>query len=185
MHLSETVLCDVWLIEPEPVWDERGFFSRVFCAREFEKLGLETHFVQHNTSYSRARGTLRGLHFQREPHGEVKVVSCLKGEIWDLIVDIRTDSPTFGQWQAFELTADNRHQLYIPKGFAHGFQSLSDNVEVGYLMSTYYVPEASAGLRYDDPALSIPWPLPPAALSEKDRGWPDFAAAVKMQTAMM
>jgi dTDP-4-dehydrorhamnose 3,5-epimerase len=163
----------VWLVEPHPVHDERGFFARTFCAREFADHGLETCFVQHSTSYSDARGTLRGLHFQKSPHDEVKLVTCLKGAIWDVVVDLRRGSPTFLRWQAFELSEDNRARLYIPKGVAHGFQSLTDAVEVNYLISTFYAPDATSGVRYDDPAFGIDWPLPPAALSERDRNWPD------------
>ncbi len=176
MRFQGTSLCDAWLIEPVPVWDERGFFSRVFCMREFEEHGLKTGFVQHSLSYSRVRGTLRGLHFQKPPHAETKVVCCLKGAIWDVIVDLRPDSPTAGRWEAFELTAENRRQLYIPEGFAHGFQSLTDDVEISYLISAFYVPDAAAGLRFDDPAFNITWPLPPGAMSDKDRSWPGFVA---------
>jgi dTDP-4-dehydrorhamnose 3,5-epimerase len=174
MRLQETELQGAWLVESLPVWDERGFFNRVFCAQEFGERGLETRFVQHSISYTRVRGTLRGLHFQRAPHAEVKLVSCLRGAIWDLIVDLRKESPTFGQWRAYELTAENRQQLYIPKGFAHGFQSLADDVEVGYLISAFYVREAAAGFRYNDPAFGIAWPLTPIAVSAKDQTWPDF-----------
>jgi dTDP-4-dehydrorhamnose 3,5-epimerase len=178
MQLLETDLRGAWLVQTVPIWDERGFFNRVFCTREFGELGLETRFEQHSISYSRLRGTLRGLHFQSDPYAEVKIVSCLKGAIWDVIVDIRSGSPTFGQWGAFELTAENRRQLYIPKGFAHGFQSLVDDVEVSYLISTFHVPGAAAGLRYDDPALAIPWPIHPTAIADKDRAWADFTIAI-------
>lgn len=175
MQFEETGLCGAWLVKPAPVRDERGSFTRVFCAREFGERGLETCFVQHSISQSRVRGTLRGLHFQREPHAEIKVVSCLKGAIWDIIVDLRQTSPNCGQWKAFELTSENRHQLYIPKGFAHGFQSLLDDVEVSYLISAFYAPEAAAGVRHDDPTFNITWPLPPTAMSAKDQTWPDFS----------
>ena len=184
MHLQETKLHDVWLIESLPVWDGRGFFNRVFCAREFGERGLETQFVQHNISYTRMKGTLRGLHFQRDPHEEVKVVSCLRGAIWDVVVDIRKGSPSFGRWQAFELTAENWHQLYIPKGFAHGFQSLTDDVEVSYLISAFYERQAAAGFRYNDPAFGISWPLTPVAISEKDQTWPDFGRTAAEQPTL-
>lgn len=174
MRFSKTGLDGAWLAEPVPARDERGFFARTFCVREYGEHGLETGFVQHSVSQSIARGTLRGLHFQREPHSEVKIVHCLKGAIWDVIVDLRAASATYCRWEAFELTAANRRQLYIPKGFAHGFQSLSDDVEVGYLISAFYAPEAAAGVRYDDDAFRIDWPLLPSAMSEKDRAWPDF-----------
>jgi len=174
MHFRETQLNDAWLIEPEPHVDERGFFSRTFCVHEFAEHDLETHFVQHSVSYSRHRGTLRGMHFQRAPHEEVKVVSCRVGAIWDVIIDLRKGSPSYLKWQAFELSADNRHQLYVPCGFAHGFQSLTDNAEVGYLISAFYCPEASSGVRYNDPTFEIAWPLEPTAMADKDRLWPDF-----------
>jgi dTDP-4-dehydrorhamnose 3,5-epimerase len=175
MQFLSTALADAWLIELEPATDERGSFARTFCAREFSSHGLETSFPQHSISVSARRGTLRGMHFQTEPHSEVKLVRCLRGRIWDVIVDIRPASPTFGRWQGFELGDDNRRQLYIPKGFAHGFQTLTDDVEVSYLISTIYVPEAAAGFRHDDPTLQIAWPLPVSVISDKDRRWPDFA----------
>jgi dTDP-4-dehydrorhamnose 3,5-epimerase len=175
MQFLSTALADAWLIELEPATDERGYFARTFCVREFSSHGLETSFPQHSISVSARRGTLRGMHFQTEPHSEVKLVRCLRGRIWDVIVDIRPASPTFGRWQGFELGDDNRRQLYIPKGFAHGFQTLTDDVEVSYLISTIYVPEAAAGFRHDDPTLQIAWPLPVSVISDKDRRWPDFA----------
>jgi dTDP-4-dehydrorhamnose 3,5-epimerase len=177
MRFSETELCGAWLIEPTPARDERGFFARTFCVKEFKEHGLATRFVQHNGSQSATRGTLRGMHFQRAPHSEVKVVTCLKGAIWDVIIDLRPQSPTYRQWRGFELTAANRRQLYVPKGFAHGFQTLCDDVEVGYLISAFYAPAAASGVRHDDPAFAIDWPLPVSAISEKDRTWPVFLAA--------
>jgi dTDP-4-dehydrorhamnose 3,5-epimerase len=177
MRFSKTELCGAWLIEPTPARDERGFFARTFCVKEFKEHGLTTRFVQHNASQSARRGTLRGMHFQSAPHVEVKVVTCLKGAIWDVIIDLRPKSPTYRQWRGFELTATNRHQLYVPKGFAHGFQTLCDDVEVGYLISAFYAPAAASGLRHNDPAFAIDWPLPVSAISEKDRTWPFFLAA--------
>ena len=177
MEFRPTRFEDAWLITPEPKRDERGFFARTFCVREFAAHGLETCFVQHSTSYSARKGTLRGMHFQRPPHAEVKVVSCLKGAIWDVIVDLRANSPHFGEWEGFTLTSENRWQLYIPRGFAHGFQTLTDGTEVGYLISEFHAPEAAAGLRYDDPALAIRWPLPVSVIAEKDRTWPELASA--------
>jgi dTDP-4-dehydrorhamnose 3,5-epimerase len=175
MRFTEvTGLHGAWLVDPMPARDERGSFSRLFCARAFAERGLETHFVQHSVSHSRRMGTLRGLHFQLEPHAEVKLVCCQKGSICDVILDLRDDSATFGRWQAFALSAENRRLLYIPKGFAHGFQSLQDDVEVSYMISAFYAPDAACGIRYDDPAFAITWPLPPTAMSERDRGWPDF-----------
>jgi len=174
MRFFETRLDGARLIDLEPVGDERGFFSRTFCVREFASHGLETSFVQHSLSHSAKRGTLRGMHFQTPPHGEVKLVECSKGAIWDVIIDIRRKSPTFGQWQGFELTAENHRHLYIPIGFAHGFQTLSDNTEVRYLISQFYEPSAASGLRYDDKAFAISWPLAVTVISDKDRLWPDF-----------
>jgi dTDP-4-dehydrorhamnose 3,5-epimerase len=175
MHFEKTQFDGAWLIVPEPVRDERGFFARTFCVRELAAHGLETAFVQHSASVSLKRGTLRGMHFQREPHGEVKIVTCVSGAILDVIVDLRPASPTFRQWQGFELSAENRHRLYIPKGLAHGFQTLTDDVEVNYLISAFYEPSAASGVRHDDPAFGIRWPLPVSVISEKDRSWPDFA----------
>jgi len=175
MRFTETSLCGAWLIDLEPVRDHRGFFARTFCMRELAEHGLETSFVQHSTSHSAVKGTLRGMHFQRAPHSEVKVVRCLKGAIWDVIIDLRADSPTYRRWQGFELTDENHRQLYIPAGLAHGFQTLRDDVEVGYLISAYYTPAAGNGIRYDDPAFGIDWPLPIASISEADKKWPDFS----------
>lgn len=174
MRFDETNLHGAWLIEPVPALDHRGFLARTFCAREFADHGLTTRFVQNSTSQSVAKGTLRGMHFQRAPHGEVKVVSCLKGAIWDVIIDLRRESPTYCQWQGFELAAENRHQLYVPEGFAHGFQTLCDDAEVGYLISAFYEPLAAGGVRHDDPAFAIEWPLPLGVISDRDRTWPDF-----------
>jgi dTDP-4-dehydrorhamnose 3,5-epimerase len=174
MRFEATGLPDAWTIIPEPVGDERGFFARTFCTRELGERGLETNFVQHSISASARKGTLRGMHFQKEPHGEVKIVTCLKGAILDVIVDLRPASGAFRRWQGFELTGENRHRLYIPKGFAHGFQALTDDVEVGYLISAFYEPTAASGVRHDDPAFGIAWPLPVTVMSDKDRAWPDF-----------
>lgn len=175
MRFQETSLAGTWLIGAEPARDTRGFFSRTFCLREFAVHGLETRYVQHSTSYSAVRGTIRGLHFQQPPHAEVKVVRCLKGAVWDVIIDLRPQSPTFRRWQCFELSADNGNQIYVPKGFAHGFQTLTDGAEVSYLISEFYVPVAAAGVRYNDPAFDIEWPLPVTAISEKDNAWPIFS----------
>lgn len=174
LRFHETTLQGAWLIEPIPIHDERGYFARTFCAREYANRGLVTHFVQHSTSYSKVRGAVRGMHFQRAPHGEVKVVTCLKGAIWDVIVDLRRGSPTFMRWEGFCLSGENRRRLYVPEGYAHGFQTLEPDTEVGYLISAFHVPAAAVGFRHDDPAFKIPWPLPPTVLSARDRAWPDF-----------
>lgn len=172
MIFHETTLKDAWLIELEPRGDARGFFARTLCKEEFARHGLITDYVQQNMSFSAQRGTLRGMHFQKPPFGEAKLIRCVKGAIVDIIVDIRQDSPTYLKHQAFELTEDNRHQLYVPPGFAHAFQTVSDDVEVTYLVSSPYTPQLESGLRYDDPALGIQWPLPVTTISDKDAAWP-------------
>jgi dTDP-4-dehydrorhamnose 3,5-epimerase len=175
MDFHPTSLRDAYLIELEPASDSRGFFSRTFCAAEFENHRLESNFPQHSISFSVRRGTLRGMHYQRGPGSEVKLVRCTRGIILDVIIDIRPGSPTYRHWQKFELSAANRQQLYIPRGFAHGFQTLSDDVEVNYLISTPHMPDLACGIRHNDPAFGIPWPLAVTEISEKDMHWPDFA----------
>lgn len=174
MLFTKTTLDDCVLIQPEPVRDERGSFSRTFCTETFAANGLESGFVQHSRSFNLRKGTLRGMHYQAEPHTEAKLVTCLKGGIFDVVIDLRPHSPTFRRWQGFELTATNQHQLFIPRGFAHGFQTLEDESEVFYLISNFYEPSAARGVHHADPAFSIPWPLPVAVISERDRGWPVF-----------
>ena len=176
LRFCDTDLDGAWLILPQPAQDERGFFARTFCMDEYAAHGLEARFLQHSTSYSSRKGTLRGMHFQRAPHAEVKVVSCLRGAIWDVLIDLRPASPSHGRWQGFELSAGNRRQLYVPAGCAHGFQTLEDDTEVGYLISQFYAPAAAGGVRHDDPAFAISWPLPVAAMSEKDKAWPSYVA---------
>lgn len=168
MLFKELKIPGVWLISPEKHEDTRGFFARVYCEREFAEHGLHTSFVQENISYNRYRGTLRGMHYQREPHGEVKVVSCLRGAIYDVVLDICEDSPTYGKWIAETLTAENNAMLYIPKGMAHGFQTLEDDTLVHYQMGEFYVPEAAAGIRFDDERFRIEWPIEEKIMSEKD-----------------
>jgi dTDP-4-dehydrorhamnose 3,5-epimerase len=169
-----TLLHDAWLIQLEPAQDSRGFFARTFCAEEFAAHGLEATYPQHSISFSARKGTLRGMHYQREPHSEVKLVRCIKGAICDVIIDIRPNSPTNRHWQKFELSSENGRQLYIPAGFAHGFQTLCDDVEVNYLISELYSPQFGGGIRYDDPNFAIAWPLSVTEISEKDLQWPDF-----------
>jgi dTDP-4-dehydrorhamnose 3,5-epimerase len=165
----ETPLQGAYLIEIDQREDERGFFARLFCKREFTARGLASDFVQQSISYNRRRGTLRGLHFQREPKMEAKLVRCTRGSIWDVIVDLRSSSETLRRWHAEVLTQDNHCMLYVPPGFAHGFQTLEDDTEVVYLISEYYDSELAAGVRWDDPALGLPWPiLPPTVISERD-----------------
>lgn len=175
MQFHATKLHEAYLVQPEPARDNRGFFARTFCVDEFADHGLETSFPQHSISFSARRGTLRGMHYQRDPHGEAKLVRCTRGAILDVIIDIRPDSPTYRRWQDFELSGMDGRQLYIPKGFAHGFQTLSDDVEVSYLISAPYRPEFAHGIRYDDPAFGINWPLPVTEISEKDLRWPHFS----------
>ena len=175
MEFHSTKLRDAYLVQLEPAHDNRGFFARTFCVEEFAAHGLETNYQQHSISFSARKGTLRGMHYQRDPHSEVKLVRCTRGTILDVIIDIRPDSPTYRRWQEFELSSVNDHELYIPKGFAHGFQTLSDDAEVNYLISTPYEPELARGIRYDDPAFGISWPLSVTEISERDLHWPDFS----------
>ena len=174
MLFHETDLRDARMIEFRYLGDDRGFFARSFCAQEFADHGLHSTFVQQNSSQCLKKGTIRGLHFQRAPHVEVKLMRCLRGAVCNVIVDLRPASPTYKRWQAFELTADNRRQLYVPEGFANGYQALVDEAEVTYLVSTPYAPSAEGGVRYNDPAFAITWPLEAAVVSEKDSNWPDF-----------
>lgn len=175
MMFRATPLPGAFRIELEPHTDARGGFARSFCEEEFAAHGLATHFRQANVSWSERRGTLRGLHWQAAPHGEAKLVRCTAGSIWDVIVDLRRGSPTCGRWFAAELEARSRGSLYVPAGFAHGFLTLADASEVSYLMSESYAPEAARGLRFDDPALGIPWPEPPRVISERDLAHPPFS----------
>jgi dTDP-4-dehydrorhamnose 3,5-epimerase len=174
VQFHPTTLRDAWLVQLEPIRDRRGFFARTFCVEEFASRGLETTYPQHSISYTSRRGSLRGMHYQRNPHSEAKVVRCVSGAIWDVIIDIRPDSPTYRNWEKFELSSGNGHLLYIPKGFAHGFQTLCDDVEVNYLISSPYEPKSAWGIRHDDPAFAISWPLPVTEISEKDLHWPNF-----------
>jgi dTDP-4-dehydrorhamnose 3,5-epimerase len=169
MKFNPLPLSGVYLIEINPHNDHRGFFARSFCKQEFEKNGLHNDFVQCNISYSEHKGTLRGLHYQLSPLEEVKVVTCLKGTIYDVVVDIRQNSSTYGQWLAVELSDKNHHALYVPKGFAHGFQTLCDNAEVFYYMGHFYNQEAAAGIRWNCPKLKINWPDSNPILSERDK----------------
>jgi len=175
MRFTETKLKGVFIVEPEFLEDERGFFARTYCRREFEAHGLTTVFVQGNISFNHKRGTLRGMHYQVEPHAEVKLVRCTMGAIYDVILDLRPDSATFKQWLAVELTAKNRLMVYIPEGLAHGFQTLADNTEVSYLMSECYHPECARGVMWDDPVIGIHWCQEVLIISEKDRQYPDFS----------
>jgi dTDP-4-dehydrorhamnose 3,5-epimerase len=174
MLFTATRLADAYLIDIEQQHDGRGFFARSWCREEFAAQGLVTELAQCGLSLSPRRGTLRGMHFQRAPHAEAKLVRCTAGAIWDVIIDLRPGSPTFEEWQGFALTAASHRSLYVPPGFAHGFQTLRNDTEVAYQMSAAYAPEAAAGLRHDDPAFAIPWPLPVSIISVRDRAWPDY-----------
>jgi dTDP-4-dehydrorhamnose 3,5-epimerase len=174
---TATTLKEAWLIEPERREDDRGFFARTWCETEFAAHGLEGRWVQSSVSVNRKKGTLRGLHYQRAPYEEVKLVRCTRGSIYDVIVDLRPDSPDFKRHLAVVLTAADGRALYVPKGFAHGFQTLENDTEVLYCMSQVYVPAAAAGVRWDDRAFGIMWPEGTRTMSERDRGYPDFAGA--------
>jgi dTDP-4-dehydrorhamnose 3,5-epimerase len=194
MKFVETQLKGAFIVELEKLEDERGFFARTYCRREFEAYGLNPNVVQCNISYNKKKGTLRGMHYQAPPYEEAKVVSCISGAIYDVIIDLRPDSPTYCQWISVELyslgsahslklstdsahrsplTADNK-MLYIPKGFAHGFLTLTDDTEVFYQMSEFYMPEFARGIRWNDPVFNISWPIDVAVISAKDQGLPDF-----------
>jgi dTDP-4-dehydrorhamnose 3,5-epimerase len=171
---TETALPGAFIIEPELREDERGFFARAWCREEFEAHGLDPRLVQVNLSWNHSAGTLRGMHYQRAPHGEAKLVRCTRGRIWDAIVDLRPASPAFGRWVGVELSARNRAMLYVPEGFAHGYLTLEDDTEVLYQVSEFYTPGAEGGVRHDDAAFAIAWPVPITVISDKDRAWPDY-----------
>jgi dTDP-4-dehydrorhamnose 3,5-epimerase len=172
LRFLETALYGAFIIELEEQRDARGLFARTFCSREFEAHGLDPVVAQCNLSITFRRGTLRGMHYQAEPAGEAKLVRCVAGSIHDVMIDLRPNSPTFRQHVAAELSGENGRALYIPKGFAHGFQSLSDNAMVLYQMSECYSPELARGVRYNDPAFDIMWPLPVSEIAERDANWP-------------
>lgn len=172
MRFEETPLSGAFVVEIEPRRDERGFFARTFCRETFRSQGLVDDYPQANHSRSHERGTLRGLHFQRAPHAEAKLVRCVRGAIFDVIVDLRAGSPTRLAWHSVVLDAGSERMLYVPEGFAHGFQTLADDTDVIYQVSHPYTPNAEGGLRFDDPALAIPWPETVTAITEKDRSWP-------------
>jgi dTDP-4-dehydrorhamnose 3,5-epimerase len=163
-----TRISGAYVIQPQQLEDERGFFARTFCAHEFEIHGLNPRVAQCNISFNLRKGTLRGMHYQVAPHAETKLVRCTRGSIYDVLVDLRTDSPTNGEWIAVELTAENRKAIYVPEGVAHGFQTLVDDAEVLYQMSEFYDPECARGRRWNDPAFDIRWPSWPTVISEKD-----------------
>ena len=172
MIFRETILKGAFVIEIEKFEDKRGFFARAWCQREVEANGLISRVTQTNISFNKKRGTLRGMHYQVAPYEQVKLVRCTAGAIYDVIIDLRPDSPTFRKWTGVELTAENYTMLYVPENVAHGFQTLEDNTEVTYQVSQFYSPESERGVRYDDPVFQVEWPLPVEVISEKDIAWP-------------
>ena len=177
MIFNSTPLTGAYLIDLEKRGDERGFFARAFCAQEFSAQNLVSQFVQVNNSLSAERGTLRGMHYQLQPRAETKIVRCVRGALYDLILDLRADSPTFGQSFGAELTADNRRMMYVPKGFAHGFLTLAEDTEAFYFVDEFYSPELERGVRYNDPKFDLRWPEPPKVISDKDKNHRDFDPA--------
>lgn len=175
MKFTETNLGGAFIVEPQPIADERGFFARTFCKKEFQEHGLNNLISQCNLSFNHKKGTLRGMHYQTPPKAEAKYVICIAGAIYDVIIDIRPDSPTYCRWFGIELSAENRKMLYVPEGFAHGYQALQDGASVLYQVSEFYCPEHERGIRWNDPAFGIKWPIPDPILSGKDAGHPDFA----------
>lgn len=182
MTFHETKLPGVFEVHLEPRSDERGFFARSWCRKELEAHGLSPRIVQCSVSFNTKRGTLRGMHDQVAPHAETKVVRCTAGAIYDVVIDLRPQSPTFKQWVAATLTAENRRMLYVPEGCAHGFLTLADGTEVFYQMSEFYHPELSRGVRWNDPAFAIVWPEKVEVISERDRTYPDFVQADFVRT---
>jgi dTDP-4-dehydrorhamnose 3,5-epimerase len=175
MRITRTDLHDARVIDIDPIEDSRGFFARAWDEREFATQGLETRIAQWNVSFNTRKGTLRGMHFQRPPHEEVKLIRCVRGSLLDVIIDLRPESPSYKRWIGVELGARNRRMLYVPKGFAHGFQTLEDDTEAFYMVSEFYTPIGEAGVRWNDPMFGIEWPLgEPSEMSDKDRSWPDF-----------
>ncbi len=175
MIYTETKLGGAFIIDPEPIADERGLFAYLFDVREAAAHGLRIGVAQVKLSQNHRRGTLRGMHYQAPPSAEIKLVRCTRGAIWDVIVDVRPGSATYLQHIGVELTADNRRALYVPQMFAHGYQTLSDDTEVIYQVDEFYAPQYERGLRYNDPALALHWPLPVSAMSKKDQAWPLLA----------
>ncbi len=173
MIFQPQALAGVHVIDVERREDERGFLGRTWCAREFAEHGLNPALVQCTLSFNRVRGTLRGMHYQAAPHEEAKLIRCTMGAIYDVVIDVRADSPTYKKWLGVELSADNRRMLYVPEGFAHGFITLRDTSEVFYQMSRLFEPDSARGVRWDDPAFAVHWPFPPIVMSERDRAYPD------------
>jgi len=174
MKFTETRLKGAYIIEIEKFEDNRGFFARTFCEHEFKDKGLNTKYVQSNISFNKKRGTLRGMHMQVSPYSEIKLVRCIRGAIFDVVIDLRKESRTYSKWISVELTAEDHQMLYVPEGFAHGYQTLQYDTEIHYQVSDFYEPKSEQGVRYDDPAFGINWPLDVSVISEKDANWPNF-----------
>ena len=174
MNFLATKFPEVWVVEPDPHRDERGFFARTFCEREFQEKGLNAKWVQQNHTRTHGKGAVRGMHWQASPHEEIKLVRCLAGSVLDVVVDVRPQSATFGHWEAVELSEDNMRSVYIPEGFAHGFQCLSDHADLLYLMSDFYHADLACGLDCNDSDVGIAWPMPPCQLSARDAGLPSL-----------
>ena len=172
MKFEEAKLKGLYVIEPEIHVDERGYFTRIFCKKEFTENGISFNIVQINRSLNKKQGTIRGMHFQKSPKAEDKIIQCIKGKIYDVAIDLRQDSPTYGEWFAEELSEENKKMFLIPKGFAHGFQTLTDSCEILYFMSEFYSPQYESGVRWNDPFFNIKWPIKDPILSEKDKNWP-------------
>ena len=174
MRFTDTPVDGAYVIDVDRIGDSRGYFGRLWCANELAAKGLNPNIAQVNIGFSEQAGTLRGLHFQKSPHEEVKIVRCTRGSVFDVVVDLRPDSPTFKRWYGIELNPDNASMLYVPEGCATGYITLEKNSEIYYLTSDFYAPDAAFGVRYDDPAFDIQWPMAPTVLSDNDTSWPDF-----------
>jgi dTDP-4-dehydrorhamnose 3,5-epimerase len=172
MIFKETPLAGAYVIEPERINDHRGFFARVWCKKELQEHGLKSELSQSNIGFSFRKGTFRGLHFQKTPHAEVKIVRCTRGSIFDVIVDLRPESSSYKRWFGVELSAENRKMIYVPEGMAQGYATLEDNTEINYHTSELFNSEAASGVRFDDPAFGVQWPVVPAVVSDQDRNWP-------------
>jgi dTDP-4-dehydrorhamnose 3,5-epimerase len=178
MIFTPTKIESAWILDIERREDDRGFFARSFCTNEFREHGLNAQVTQINVGYTSKKGGLRGLHYQLAPHAEIKIVRCTRGAIFDVVLDLRIDSPTFKRWVGCELTADNHRILVVPEGCAHGYQTLQDDAEVEYMTTAAYAPQAARGVRYDDPIFKIDWPIPVTMTSKADKSWPDFQERV-------
>jgi len=184
MIFKETSLKDAYTVQIEKIEDNRGYFATTFAIPDFEAHGLNGKILQTSSSFNKLKGTVRGMHFQLPPYAETKLVRCMAGSIYDVIVDLRPDSPTFKKWQGFELSADNMLMYFIPEGFAHGYQTLTDNAEVSYMLGQVYSPQHARGLRHDDPEIGIKWPLPIDVLSKRDEALPGLKELMEAEALM-